>query len=210
MKFSGFGHVFVYNNTTQNTAILQGILDSDAYKTFSTNNVYQFLQYAKGLTPDIMILNLDDAKKHSEETTQSFDRQIAATSYPIVLTKPPAQKFSVHQRVAHYLNLPLEIAKLHDILESYCLGHKNHQILLLCEYSAQYNKLHRSLDVGKYTYFEVHNIDAAEIYLQKNNPQTVFVEYSPKFIAARHNIKHDNVFYVDKEQDIAEIEKFLN
>ncbi|MBR1601447.1 MAG: hypothetical protein IJ677_07705 [Alphaproteobacteria bacterium] len=210
MYFSDFGHIFVYNNTDQNITELQNILSSGVYKTFTTGNVYQFLQYAKELSPDIMIFNLDDSKKYSEETSESFNKQINFTNFPLILTKPHTQKFSLHPRVAHYIHLPLEIAKLRDIIESYCLGNKNHQILLLSEYHTKYDKLRRSLDLGGYTYFEVHNPDAAEIYLQKNHPQTVFVEYTPKLLTARHNLQHNRIFYVDRDQDITEIEKFLN
>ena len=210
MLLSNFGHIFVYNNTEQNIAVLQNILSSGIYKTFSTGNVYRFLQYAKELSPDLMIFNLDDERKYSEETGASFDQQIRLTDFPIVLTKPQNQKFSVNQRIAHYIHLPLEIAKLQDIIESYCLGNKNHQILFLSEYHPHYDKLHRSLDINGYTYFEVHNSEAAETYLSKNNPQTVFIEYSPKLIAARHNLQHNRIFYVDRGQDITEIEKFLN
>ena len=210
MQFSNFRHIFVYNNTEQNIAALKNILSYDVYKTFFTDNIYQFLQYAKELTPDLMIFNLDDEKKYSEETYESFAKQINLTTFPIVLTKPHSQKFSAHQRVAHYIHLPLEIAKLQDIIDSYCIGNKNHQILLLNEYRPQYDQLHRSLDTSGYTYFEVHNADAAEIYLQKNHPHSVFIEYTPKLITARHNLQHNRIFYVDRQQDITEIEKFLN
>ena len=210
MRDSDFGHIFIYNNTEQNIEVLHNLLSSKVYKTFTTENVYQFLQYAKELYPNVMIFNLDDEKKRSEETTNSFEQQISLTDFPIVLTKPHNQKFTVHPRIAHYIHLPLEIAKLRDIVESYCLGNKNHQILLLSEYSPQYDKLHRSLDISGYDYFEVHNEKAAEIYLSKNNPRTVFVEYTPKWITARHNLRHDNIFYVDRQQDITEIERFFN
>lgn len=210
MRDSDFGHIFIYNNTEQNIEVLHNLLSSKVYKTFTTGNVYQFLQYAKELYPNVMIFNLDDEKKRSEETTNSFEQQISLTDFPIVLTKPHNQKFTVHLRIAHYIHLPLEIAKLRDIVESYCLGNKNHQILLLSEYSPQYDKLQRSLDMSGYSYFEVHNEKAAEIYLSKNNPRTVFVEYTPKWITARHNLHHDNIFYVDRQQDITEIERFFN
>ena len=210
MRFTNFGHVFVYDNTTQEVSVLQGILSSGIHKTFQTGNAYQFLQYAKEINPDVMIFNLDDNNRYSQETLETFDRQINFTRYPIVLTKPHNQKFTAHPRVAHYIHLPLETGKLNDIVESYCLGNKNHQIMLLNTYSSQYDKLHRSLDIGGYSYFEVHNEQAAEIYLSKNNPQTVFIEYNPKLIAARHNLQHNRIFYVDRQQDITEIEKFLN
>ena len=210
MQFSDFGHIFVYNNTSQNEPGLQNILFSGIYDTFTTDNIYQFLQYAKELTPDVMIFNLDDEKKPSEETAATFNQQVNLIDFPIILTKPHNQKFSVHKRVAHYLHLPLEIAKLQDIIESYCIGRKNHQIMLLNEYSDKYDRLHRSLDIGGYTYFEVHNLEAAEAYLSKNDPQSVFVEYNPHMMIARHNLQHNRIFYVDRQQDVTEIEKFLN
>lgn len=210
MRFANFGHVFVFDNTGQKIPVLQNMFSSGAYKIFQTGNVYQFLQYAKEITPDVMIFNLDDEKKYSEETLESFNRQVNLTGYPIVLTKPHNQKFVSHPRVAHYIHLPLEMSKLSDIVESYCMGHKNHQIMLLNTYSSQYDRLHRSLDIGGYSYFEVHNEAAAEIYLSKNNPQTVFVEYNPRLVTARHNLQHNRIFYVDRQQDITEIERFLN
>lgn len=210
MRFANFGHVFVYDNTGQKTPMLQNILSSGVYKTFTTSNAYQFLQYTGEITPDVMILNLDDNNKYSRETLESFNRQISLTSCPIILTKPQIQPFSPHPRIAHYIHLPLETKKLNDIVESYCLGNKEHRIMLLNTYSPQYDKLHRSLDIGGYSYFEVHNEQAAEIYLSKNNPQTVLIEYNPTLIAARHNLRHNRIFYVDRRQDITEIERFLN
>ena len=210
MRFSDFGHIFVYDNTEQKMPVLQSILSSGVYKTFTTSNVYQFLQYAGEISPDVMIFNLDDNNQYSAETLESFNRQINLTDYPIVLTKPHNQKFTSHPRVAHYIHLPLEISRLSDIVESYCLGHKHHQIMLLTTYSSQYDLLHRSLDVSGYSYFEVHNPEAAEIYLSKNNPQTVLVEYNPQLLTVRHNLHHDRIFYVDRQQDVTEIEKFLN
>ena len=210
MRFANFGHVFVYDNTEQKTPILQDILSSGVYKTFTTSNAYQFLQYTGEITPDVMIFNLDDNNKYSRETLENFGRQINMTNCPIILTKPQIQPFSPHLRIAHYIHLPLETKKLNDIVESYCLGNKEHQIMLLSTYSPQYDKLHRSLDIGGYSYFEVHNEQAAEIYLNKNNPQTVFIEYNPTLIAARHNLRHNRIFYVDRRQDITEIERFLN
>lgn len=210
MQFSNFGHVFVYDNTEHELPVLQNILSSGFYRTFSTGNMYQFLQYAKEVTPDLVIFNLDDNSKYSSETLESFNKQIKMTNYPIVLTKPQNQKFSAHPQVAHYIHLPLEITKLQDVIESYCLGNKNHQIMLLNTYSPKYDNLHYSLEASGYSYFEVHNEEAAEIYLNRNNPQTVFVEYNHELISARHNLQHNRIFYVDRHQDITEIEKFLN
>ena len=151
MRFSDFGHIFVYDNSEQKSPVLQNILSSGMYKTFTTSNVYQFLQYAGEITPDVMIFNLDDNNKYSREILESFNRQISMTDYPVILTKPQIQPFSPHPRIAHYIHLPLETRKLRDIIESYSLGNKEHRIMLLNTYSPKYDKLHRSLDVSGYS-----------------------------------------------------------
>lgn len=210
MKPANFGHIFIYNNSNKKIPFLQSATDLNAYKIFQTGNIYQFLQYSKEIYPDVMILHLDNPNRQLAKIMENTDLSPLTADFPIIITKPLGQKFDLHQRVAHYVQLPLEVGKLNDIVESYCLGYKQHRILLLDAYSPQYDRLHRSLDVRGYSYFEVHNEKAAAIYLQKNNPQTVFIEYSPQFLTARHNLLHEHIFYVDRQQDITEIEKFLN
>ena len=97
-----------------------------------------------------------------------------------------------------------------DITESYCLGGKKHDILLLDTYSKQYNPLKFALLEQGYSIFEVHNIDAAKLYLSQNKPRIVGIEYTPTFIPARHTLLHNHIFYVDRAQDITEIKKFLH
>lgn len=201
MSASDFGRVFIYDDSGQKTSVLQNIFSFGAYKTFLTDNAFRFLQYAGEIKPDIMILN---TKGKAPDVLQ-----IPPASCPVVLTGRPARGFEAYPQVAHYVSLPFEMKKLNDIAESYCFGNKRHRIMLLDTYSPHYDRLHKSLDTSSLSYFEVHNEQAASIYLSKNTPDIVLVEYTPKLVVARHNLHHDKIFYVDRHQDIAEIEKFL-
>ena len=57
--------------------------------------------------------------------------------------------------------------------------------------------------------FEVHSPDAAQQYLQKNNPNVICVEYGQPFQPVPHLMNRPHIFYVDRQHDIAEIRKFL-
>lgn len=210
MQLSNFGHIFIYDEKAKKESVLQNILSNNVYRTFHTGNAFEFIKYSKEITPDIIIFNLDDESKNHLSIIEHFRTENDAISYPIIMIQKINPKFSVHPKVAHYIHLPSDSKKLDDIIESYCIGHKKHDIMLLDNYSSHYDKLHQSLDTGGYSYFEVHNENAAELYLSKNNPQIVCIEYSPQMITAKHNLSHNQIFYVDRDQDITEIKKFLN
>ena len=185
------------------------IFDNKALKTFTTDNLYQFLRYARELSPNVMILNLSNGDRQTFSTVQNLADKIKTADYPLVVIKAQNETFETDPRVAHYLNMPLDFHKLADIVESYSFGHKKHQLMLLDRFSPHSDKLHEWLAARNISYFEVHNIDAAFRYLQKNQPHAVWIEYTPEFVAVRHSLPHQRIFYVDRHQDTAEIQKFL-
>jgi len=103
----------------------------------------------------------------------------------------------------------LQVGELHDIIESYTIGLKKHQIMLLERYAEQPSDFQQQLIAHGYSVFTVHNLEAADIYLRRNQPQIVCVEYNLPFIHAKQWLNHERVFYVDRQQDISEIKKFL-
>jgi hypothetical protein len=118
--------------------------------------------------------------------------------------------FIPDKNIAHYLKAPIDVKKLTDIIESYCLGQKKHQIMLLETIKTEQSVLVEQLENRHYNYFQVHNGMAVNQYLSKNSPKIVCIEYAIPFILERHNLDHDRIIYVDRQQDIAEIENFLN
>lgn len=204
------GQIFIYNNLTNAENSLIDIVNNHTCPIFATDNIYQFLRYAKEIAPQVMILNLQNAQKANLPEAEYFRQQINPRQYPIIVLKPQNESFILHQNIAHYLHMPNDLPRLQEIIDTYSIGYKKHQILLLDSYSSQLGNLHQQIIDRGYTFFEVHNGHAANLYLQKNQPQIVCVEYSPAFITARHMLQHNRIFYVDRQQDIAEIEKFLN
>ena len=210
MQTSHLGNIFYYDSHRELLSAFADMYDRHTYKTFGTDNIYQLLRYARAIEPDIMILNLRNKENTAKATIESFERETAAQKFPIIVLKSDTAPFSPHPRIAHYLRVPQDFAELTEIIESYGVGQKTPQFLLLDSYSEDNDALHNKLNLGKYSYFEVHNIDAAARYLQKNRPQNVLIEYTPQFVAARHTLPHQRIFYVDRHQLNAEIEKFLH
>ena len=204
------GNVFFYDTKRSVLSAFSDIFDSKSLKTFASDNIYQLLRYAKEIPPDVMIFNLSNSDTQNALTIGSFEHEVANTDFPIIVMKTQGSRFDYHPRVAHYLSMPLDYPKLTEIVESYSMGNKRHQVMLIDRYSEKSDTLHQQLRQRGYNFFEVHNVDAANLYLQKNQPQNVWIEYAPEFIAVKHNLRHPRIFYVDRHQDIAEIEKFLH
>lgn len=202
-------NIFYFDASRGFQTAFADMLADNSLQTYTSDNIYQFLRYARELPPSVMIFNLNSNDEPTAEVLQNFINDGNALQYPIIVMKPQNTEFVINPRIAHYLSMPFDFHKLTDIIESYGYGHKNHQIMLLDRFSPKSDRLHQWLAARNISYFEVHNADAAILYLQKNQPQAVWVEYSPEFIAVRHSLPHQRIFYVDRHQDSAEIQKFL-
>ncbi len=209
MRQTNSADIFYYDASHGVRSAFSDIFENKALKTFTTDNIYQFLRYAEELSPTVMIFNLSGSDKQIAATVQNFENKIRVADFPIIVMRSQNETFELNPSVAHYLSMPLDYYRLTDIIESYSFGAKNHQILLLDRFSPHSDKLHEWLAARNISYFEVHNVDAAARYLQKNQPYAVWIEYAPEFIAARHGLSHQRIFYVDRHQDTAEIQKFL-
>ncbi len=210
MQTSHLGNIFYYDNHKGKLSAFADMYEHQSYQTFVTDNAFQLLRYAREIPPDVMIFNLQNIEKPVKATIENFESQTMSTKFPIIVMRSDSLAFTPHPRIAHYLRLPQDFAKMAEIIESYSTGQKSPQFMLLDSYSENSDNLHNALNSGNYTYFEVHNIDAAARYLQNNYPQNVLVEYTPQFISARHTLPHPRIFYVDRHSINAEIAKFLH
>lgn len=209
MITSSLQKVFLYNENNQDTARIGRLLNDYDLQTFNTENIYQLMRYAREVNPNLMIFNMDNDEIPDEQALQYIKAKIDHEIYPVVIVKSDGSLFQMRPEVAHYVHMPAEREKLVDIIDSYCLGRRTHDVLLLQNYTARAGRLKQQLEEGGYSLFEVHNSDAARMYLSKNKPRIVCVEYAPQFILARHTLHHERIFYVDRDQDITEMEKFL-
>ena len=198
--------IFIYGSPMIDTAVWEHLTENHRVQTFQTDNIYQLQQYTQEITPQILIFNINDAVS-LVALKQTLAR--LKTTPLIILLSPPIEISNLPQ-VAHHLHHPVNLAELTEIVESYSLGHHQHDALLLDNPSQSFNPLKQKLMQSGYSVFETHTIAAAQLYLQKNKTHAVLIEYMPQFIAGRHYLQHERIFYVDRQQDITEISKFLH
>ncbi|MEE6208237.1 MAG: hypothetical protein VZR95_09315 [Alphaproteobacteria bacterium] len=210
MLQSPYGKVFLYNDNKFALGAFDDFFTSRSLKMFGSDNLYQLIRYAKEINPDLLIFNLQEQPEPDFSPLRHFCNEISSVSYPIIVLQNETDPFPLHPNIAHYLRLPHHMQRLVDITESYGLGHKNHQILLLDTYQEADDTLHNYLKKENLTYFEVHNARAAEFYLQKNKPQIFCIEPNSAYAAIINKHPHDKLFYVDRDKDITEIRNFLH
>ena len=203
------GKVFLYNENKAGLSNFNDFFADRSLQMFGSDNLYHIIKYAREINPDMMIFSIQNECEKTFSPISQFEEAINA-QYPIIVIRNDNTPFKMHSGVAHYLRLPRDIKKFTDITESYALGGKKHQIMLLDSYSENTSPIKRQLDTNNIPYFEVHSEIAAEIYLRKNAPQTVFIENTEAYKTACLRLKHNRIFYVDRQQDITEIKKFLN
>lgn len=210
MKRSYFGRVFAYDTNKTRLENFRCIFENRGFLLFGTDNIYQLLRYTNEIKPDVIIFHVDeDYNPIRASISRLVDELNSDSPYPIVVIKPKEFSFISHQGIAHYLHSPFDLEKLVDIIESYCIGHKQHHLMLLDSYYENCPKFSQQLQKSPYKYFEVHNESAARLYLSKNEPKAVCIECSQQFVRVPPQISHSKIFYVDREEDIAEIKKFL-
>ena len=204
-----FGKVFLYNENKSTLSNFDDFFTVHSLQMFGSDNLYHMIKYAREISPDMMIFSIQNESEKTFSPISQFEENIMV-QYPVIVIRNDDIPFKIHSSVAHYLRMPRDREKLTDITESYALGGKNHPIMLLGSYNENTGTLKQQLNADNIPYFEVHNGIAAEIYLRKNTPQTIFIENTETYKTARLRLRHNRIFYVDRQQDITEIKKFLN
>lgn len=206
MLQSSSQQIFIYGQPDIASDFWKNLTETHQVQTFQTDNIYQLQQYTKEISPEILIFNVNDAT-----SLVDFKHAVARLEYsPLVILISPRTEISNIPHVAHHLQYPICCSELKEIIESYSIGHKRHDVLLIDRSVGHFNPLKQQLLEAQYRIFEVHTIDAAKLYLDRNVTKTVLIEYMPQFIAGRHYLQHSRIFYVDRQQDITEISKFLH
>ena len=209
MLHSVLGKVFVYNENKSALSAFDDFFANRSLQMFGSDNLYHMIKYAREINPDMMIFSIQEEHDKAFSPVGHFEDTIKI-QYPIIVIRNDDVPFKKHPCVAHYLRMPRDEKRFTDITESYSLGGKNHQIMLLGSYNEQTDNLKQQLDNDDIPYFEVHNELAAEIYLRKNSPQIVCIENTETYKTASAHLRHNRTIYVDRQQDITEIKKFLH
>lgn len=204
---SSAGRVFMLDDDQIFLELYENLLESKGYEIFATDNAYKFLMYGRELNPDVMFLDVNMPRLSGWDVLERIANDDILQDIPVVmLTVSQDEDLAMVKGAAHFLYKPLVVEEMTEILESYCRGGKNHDILLLEDYEPMFYNLAQFIRQNHRSCFCTHNLRAAKRYLQKNEPKKIAVRYCPeRFEEVRQNLNKDNLFRVEDENDLAKI-----
>lgn len=182
------------------------LFEAKGYAFFATTNAYKLLLYAKEMKPDIFILDVNMPGMSGWEVLQKIRNDDELKKIPVLMLSVSRDiDLAVAKGAAHFLNKPLDMDKLDEIVEAYCVGGKRHDVLLLEDFEAVGSVFEKSIFAHHLHSFTLHDLWAAKRYLEKNMPRIVCVCYPElDFDEVRRTLKHDRIYQVRSRQNIEE------
>mgnify|MGYP000768211546 CR=1 FL=1 len=173
------GKVFILDDDKVFLEFYRLLLTAKGYGVFTSDNAYQFLRYAKEVLPDVMFLDVNMSKMNGWEVLFEIVNDERTKEIPIVmLTVSPDEDLAAAKGVAHFMHKPLDLLQMEDILESYIVGGRNHDVLLLEDYEPLFSGWKKAFEKKRQSCFRTHSLTAAQKYLEKNQPKKIAVRYS--------------------------------
>ena len=182
-------------------------LESKGYQVFTTDNAYQFLLYGREIVPDVMFLDINMPRVNGWEVLEKINSDELLKEVPIaVLSVNQDEDLAGARGVSHFLYKPLAIEEVFELLESYCVGGRNHDLLLIEDYEPLFNGLKEKLKKLNRTCFCTNNVKGAKRYLKKNKPKKICVRMSrERFLPVQDELAGQELFRVDNLQEIENI-----
>ena len=205
------GKVFMLDDDLVLLEMYKALLESRGFDVFTTDNAYKFILYAKEIRPDVFILDINMPEMSGWEVVRRLKQDEQLSHIPVImLTVRHDVNLATTYGVANYVNKPLEVSMLLNIIEAYCLGAKKHDILLLGKFEDQAEAIKNQIKLHGWSWFEVYDLEAAEIYLQKNFPQVVCLELEGEMYAkAKQCLQHPLILPLKNMQDVENLERFI-
>lgn len=205
------GRVFMLDDDLIVLNLYREMLEKIGYEVFATANAYQFLLYAKELMPDLFILDINMPEITGWEVMNRLAAEDRTSEIPVIVMSVLADKaLAVQKGAAHYLNKPVKLEDLLEILEAYCIGNKKHDVLLLEDFEPMKKSLRQRMEERKWSCFEVNDLKAAKRYLQKNNPKVVVVNLPKNRLGQVLNeLKHPLIRYLESYEQVDVLEELL-
>lgn len=202
------GNIFLYSTSKTNQTTYHQELQQRGYYVFDTDNLYKFSLYHKELTPDVLIFDFDTHAKIPFIT--SIEHQFERSTIPIIIITEAPFALIYHPHISHYLTHNDAKQNLTNILEAYSIGSINHHILYINLKPFEPSFFKKSALQKNYTIFEVNNLNSASLYLKKNTPQIIVINFLPALSKSQKLFSHPKTFYVENKQNVEEIEQFLH
>ena len=202
------GNIFLYNNNETTKALYHQDLEKMGYFLFDTDNLHKFTLYHKEITPNVLLIDFE--RKTPLDFISSLERKFERSTIPIVVVSEAPNALIYHPSISHYLSHDEAKRNLLNILESYCIGNKKHHILYINLKPYERSDFSQSVKQSGYSMFEVHNINAAKAYMEKNNPSIICINFAPALSKSQKIFSHPKTFYVENTQNVKEVEQFLS
>ena len=185
-----------------------GELVGHGYEVFATSNLYQFLNYARETSPHLLMINVETG---ASSLLDMINADCFLNDIPVVIKAGTNFLPEKHERISHFLFSPYSQAEVETVAVSYCSGQQIHDVLLIDDYDATADSALPGLKRQALNCFEVHNLCAAQKYLQKNFPRGICVclpyEECRK---AEDVLQYDKIFYVENPARLKNIATLLN
>ena len=198
------GKVFILDDDRLFLRIYQQLLEAKGYEVFATDNAYKFILYGREVLPDVFFLDVNMPKMSGWEVLDRINHDKALEEVPVVvLSVNQDEDLADVKGAAHFLCKPLDMEELTEILESYCLGHKDHDILLLEGYEPMFSCCRSIREKTRKSCFCTHDLKGAKKYLKKNKPGKIIVRHSKeKFGQIQKELSGREMFRAETFQDV--------
>src|SRR5574344_1616713 len=132
------GRVFMLDDDMIVLNLYHDLLESQGYDVFTTNNAYKFLLYAKEIIPDVLVLDINMPEVTGWEIVRRISKENKLKDIPVIVFTVETDKALADVKgVTHLLNKPVDNEYLFEIIDTYCMGNKNHDILLIHQYNPE-------------------------------------------------------------------------
>ena len=203
--------IFILDDDVFILSLYRDMFENLGYKVFATTNAYQFLLYAKEIVPAIFILDINMPELTGWEVMRRLAKEEILAGIPVVMMSVLADRaLAAEKGAAHYLTKPVKPEMLTEIVEAYCRGNKNHDVLLVEDYEPMQIPVKDKIIEKGWSCFEVNALRAAQSYLDKNTPKVVVVNLPGNLFAeAQKKLQHPKIYHLKSYEQIDEIEDLL-
>lgn len=178
------------------------------YLVFTTPNVYKFVKYAQELQPDVLIFDMDAKAMQDARVIDYLERYRYQSHKPVLMLGRRLDR--CYRGVAHYEEKPYTLKDFDEIIESYCKGNKQHDVLLIDNCFSKDKKIKEAIIHQKLSCFEVSDADAARYYLQKNHPKCICLNMPyDECTKVEPKIQHDKIFFVDNYKQVKNLARLI-
>lgn len=202
------GTICIFSEDTQLLYEQAAYLTDKNYLVFATPNVYKFVRYTQELQPNLLIVDMD-AQALQDEKILAYLRTYRANMHkPVLLLGTHLDR--CYRGVAHYLTKPFPLVELEKIVQSYCQGNQQHDVLLVDNCVNKDSQIIEELKHQNLSCFEVSDTNAARYYLLKNKPKCICLNLPyDQCTRVEPKLQHNKIFFVDNYKQVKNLARLI-